>query len=213
MAKVDLPEGGMNYPSNSMSSPPAPAERPKAQQVVQGKVIAKKPSLGRKFKDVFLTDEVDDVKGYILLDVIIPSIKDLICDAITGTLDMIFYGGRRGRSSRKSQGGGYTSYGSYYAGNKASYSKPQARDNGPGYSVNELIVETRDQARDLLGEMVDIIKDYGTVSVSNLYELAGRQDLIRFTDESWGWDDLRTATYRKVRDGYLLILPKVISLK
>jgi hypothetical protein len=59
--------------------------------------------------------------------------------------------------------------------------------------------------------MDQLIEKYETVSVADLYELLGVTS--SYTDEKWGWVDLREATIRRVRDGYLLDLPKPESLR
>ncbi len=59
--------------------------------------------------------------------------------------------------------------------------------------------------------MDQLIEKYETVSVADLYELLGVE--ASYTDEKWGWVDLRDAGIRRVRDGYLLDLPKPESLR
>lgn len=214
MAKVELPDASFNYPSNSNISQEQSKEltKPKAQKIVKGKVITKKPSFGRKFKDVFLGEESSDVKGYILLDVIIPSIKDLISDVITGGLDLLLFGEHRSRGGRRGNSGSYTSYSSYY-----DTKRQPKRDSkvsgvrGGGYYVRDIIFSSRGEAEEVLGNMIDTIKDYGMVSVGDLYDMVGEAGA--FTDNAWGWFDLGQASVRRVREGYMLALPRVVSLK
>lgn len=212
MSKVELPSSTLNLPSNSINSastPPATEKEHKAKKVVTGKVITKKPSIGKKFKEVFIGDETADVKSYVLLDVIVPAIKDLISDVVTGGVDMVLFGDRRTRSRRSSGPGQYTSYSSYY--NKPTQTKSRPSEARGGYAVREIIFETRGEAEDVLGNMIDTIKDYGMVSVGDLYDMIGEPGA--FTDNAWGWVDLGSASVRRVREGYTLVLPKVISLK
>ena len=50
----------------------------------------------RKLTDIFISEDVSNVKNYILLDVIVPAVKKAIYDLVVGTLDMSLYGGRGG---------------------------------------------------------------------------------------------------------------------
>jgi hypothetical protein len=52
--------------------------------------------------------------------------------------------------------------------------------------------------------------DYGQASISDLYELVGIT--ANFTDNKWGWTDLRSSSVSRARDGYLLNLPRPILL-
>lgn len=214
MSKVEMPESSLNFPSNSNISKEerlTQQERPKMKKVIKGKVVTKKPSFGHRFAELFFGEEIADVKGYILQDVIIPSIKDTISDVVSGGLDMLLFGEHRARGRSRSTGP-YTSYGSYYSG-----SKPQSRSKQSGgysssrYYVKEIICETRGEAEEILGNMIDAIKDYGMISVAELYEMIGEPG--QFTDHSWGWFDLGSSSVRRVREGYMLMLPKVVNLK
>lgn len=210
MAKVELPESSLNFPSNSnISKNEIVEEKPKVKKIVKGKVITKKPSFGRRFKDTFFGDEAGDVKGYILLDVIIPSIKDLISDVVTGGIDLLLFGERRSRGRRTSTNGSYTSYSSYY-GNNRSQQRPQTV-RGPSHIVKDIIFTSRGEAEEVLGNMIDTIKDYGTVSVADLYDMVGEPG--QFTDNAWGWVDLGQSSVRRVAEGYILVLPRPQSLK
>ena len=58
--------------------------------------------------------------------------------------------------------------------------------------------------------MDDLIESYGAVSVADLYDLVGI--LGSPNDNKWGWANIRTAEPIRVRDGYLLKLPKVCPI-
>lgn len=215
MAKVELPESSLNFPGNSHSEQAELIEevKPRAKKVIKGKAITKKRSFGRKFADIFFGEEVVDVKGYILQDVLVPSIKDTISDIVTGGIDMLLFGERRARSGRRPiNGNGYTSYSNYYGGNtKASQGRVKPSSSSGRYYIEDVILDSRGDAEEVLGNMIDTIKDYGMVSVADLYDMVNIAGV--FTDHSWGWFDLGNASVRRVREGYMLVLPKVESLK
>lgn len=59
--------------------------------------------------------------------------------------------------------------------------------------------------------MFDLITEYEQVTVSDLYSMV---DITgNYTDESYGWTDIRGTTIVKVRGGYILDLPSAESLK
>ena len=85
-----------NLPDNSHKSRNEKKELPegkRAEKVVHGKVKTKKNDM-RKFTDIFIAEDAANVKNYILMDVIVPSLKKAIYDLIVGALDMSLYGVR-----------------------------------------------------------------------------------------------------------------------
>ena len=72
------------YQSNSHKSKEARTEVPRetrVQKVVSGKVTTKKND-GRKFADIFVSEDVSNVKSYLFMDVLVPAIKKLISDEV-----------------------------------------------------------------------------------------------------------------------------------
>ena len=58
--------------------------------------------------------------------------------------------------------------------------------------------------------MIDLIDEYGVVSVKDLYSYAGKK--TDYTKEKYGWYDLSNASVERVREGYLLKLPKPVVI-
>ena len=54
--------------------------------------------------------------------------------------------------------------------------------------------------------MDELIETYGIVSVADLYDLVGKS--CNYTDNKYGWTNIRNAEPVRVRDGYLLKMPK-----
>ena len=59
--------------------------------------------------------------------------------------------------------------------------------------------------------MDELIETYGIVSVADLYELVGVDG--EYTDNDYGWTNIRNADVVRTRDGYLLSLPKAMPIK
>lgn len=194
-----------NLPGNSFSE----KEKKGPGKVIQGQVITRKKSFGRRMADLFIGENVGDVKTYILEDVLVPTIKATISDIIGGGVDMLLFPGQsRGRRSTRSNSS-YIPYNSL--NNRNAQTTSYQNRAAPRYGVDEIILGTRVEADDVLAAMSDYMHDYGMVAVADLYEMVGHP--IVFTDNNWGWSDLRSASVRKIPEGYLLVLPRPMSLK
>ena len=79
-----------------------------------------------------------------------------------------------------------------------------------GYNYDDIILQTRGEAEEVLSRMDEIIDTYGVVSVSDLYDLVGITG--NYTDNKYGWTNIRNAKPIRVRDGYMLDLPKVLPI-
>jgi len=66
------------------------------------------------------------------------------------------------------------------------------------------------EAEEVIDRMFDLVSRYEVVTVADLYELVGVSG--EYTDAKWGWTDLRGAAAMRIRDGYLLDLPRPIYL-
>lgn len=200
-----------NYPPNSNNAkktePTAPKENKKVEKVVTGKVVSRKKPLGSRVVETFFSgDDVKTVAGYVLFDVIIPSAKSMFLDSANQALDRIVNGedsvsSRRISSSRT---GNYTPY------NRVKSSKSEKKENSyrarANHDFEEFILETRTEALEVLERLGDLIQDYNVATVSDLYDILGKTG--SFTDDKWGWTDIRGADIRRTNAGYLLDLPR-----
>lgn len=186
------------------------AEKKKVEKVVSGPVKTKKKNELRKFTDVFISEDANNVKSYVVMDVIVPAVKKLISDIITDGIDMLLYGGT-GRSKKRSSSSGasYVSYNRY-----ADRRDDRRNDVNLGissrYSFDDIILADRGEAEDVLDRMHELIDAYSMVTVADLYDLVGITG--NYTDNKYGWTSLRTAEVIRVRDGYKLKLPRVSAL-
>jgi hypothetical protein len=198
-----------DYASNSHKSKKAKTEEEleekKIDKVVTGKVKTKKKTEMQKFANVFISEDVGDVKSYIFMDVLVPSIKKAISDIIKTGIDMVLYGdSSRGKSSSASK----ISY-NKYSDKTPTVKRPVSRTRG-GYIPNDIFLDSRGEAEEVLERMDELIATYGLVNVADLYDLVGVDG--HYTDNKYGWTDIRKAYVDRTRDGYLLRLPKVLPL-
>lgn len=186
---------------------------PKTGKVVTRKVTQKNRSKAKKFGDLFLSEDIGNVKEYLFYDLLIPAIKDTIVDVIQKTTDMLFYGKVRGGSGRRSSGGTITSYNSMYTlSNKRSIASAQTARSRMMYGVDDLYFDDRSEAQTVLDVMCDIIDQYGKVTVADYYRACDVTG-SGYTDNYYGWNDLRQAWIESTRNGYFINLPRPIDLK
>jgi hypothetical protein len=192
-------------------------EKPeKLQKIITGGVKTKKRSFGKKMAETFLEDDTKSVTSYILHDVLIPAAKAMISDMVGGGIEMLLFGERRRGSSsiRRDGSRSYTSYGSYYRSDSRDNRPPSGREISKTararHEFDDVVLDTRGEAEDVLSRLVDLTMDYGQATVADLYDLVGITG--SFTDNKWGWTDLRSASVSRVRDGYLINLPRTQPL-
>lgn len=191
------------YKSNSHRSKEIEREEKKVERVVKGQVKSKKKN---KFADTFISEDAASVKEYIIFDVLIPAAKNAISDMVTTGIQMMLYGEVRGGSKSK---GSKVSYSKYYDDRRERDYDRRSRTRS-GYDYDEIILESRAEAEEVLNSMDDLLERYGLVSVADLYDLVGVTG--NYTDNKYGWTNLRHASVQRLRDGYLLKLPRAIPL-
>lgn len=180
-----------------------PVTEKKVEKVIKGTVKTKKKTGITKFTDVFIAKDVRDVKTFMVGDVLIPAIKNTLEDIIVKGARMLLRGesGSRG-GSRKSYD--RVSYRDYY--DRDDYRNDDIPFRSTSRSYEDISLESRDDAEEVLKEMNLLIKRYGMVSIGDLNDLVGRTG--EYTDNKYGWTNLRNAYSVRERDGYSLKLPR-----
>lgn len=194
-----------NYQSNSYKSKETTNEpndeKKKIEKVIVGQVKTKKKNGLGKFVSGLIADEAPDIKTYLFKDVVVPTIKKTITDIV----DMILYGGR---SNRRSTTASRVSYRSYYDDPRDSRNDPRIVQ---GYNYDDIILDSRGDAEEVLNQLNDLIDVYRIASVADLYDLVGITG--NYTDNKYGWTNLATADIVRTRDGYKIKLPRALPLK
>ena len=187
------------FPSNSHES-----KKKAIKPVVAGAKTKKKSEIS-KLADVFIAEDIDSVKSYILVDVLVPAIKKAISDIVTNGIDMILYGGNGNPSTKKSISSkiSYTPY--YKMSSSSQKDRPVSRPKTT-YEYDEIILNKRGEAEMLLKSMDENIQTYGMVSIGDYYDMAGVTS--EYTTNKYGWTDLREAQVVRTREGYTIKLPK-----
>lgn len=192
-----------DFPSNSLNKKQSPHEK-KLKQIVTDTAIMKKKSELRKLVDVFISDDIVNVKSYVFLDVIVPTVKKAITDVVA----IVLYGGK----ARKGSGSETRfSYQSYYNDSQNRTSYGAAYQNRPFDNLDDIVIEDRGKAEEALIYLEEAVDMYGSVSVADYYDVVGIKD-HNYTNNKYGWDNLTSAKIIRVRGGWMIKLPRVIPL-
>lgn len=196
-----------DYKSNSNKSKAQEAEERKVEKVVKGPVVTRKKNGFDKLKNEIISEDAKNIKSYVLGDVLIPAIKKAISDIVTNGIEILLYGESRGRSGRSNAD--RVSYRSYYDGYS---SRPSERmiPRSTGYSYDDIILASRGEAEDVLARMDELMETYGLVRVADLYDLVGITG--NYTDNKYGWTNIRNAEIVRVRDGYMIKMPRALPI-
>ena len=194
------------YPGNSHKSKDVkrtePTDEKKIQKRVSKPAKTKKKGELRKIAEEFIVDDVKNIKTYVITDVLIPTIKDTIWDILTNTLDMFLFNGtkdhrKHGKSSPK------ISYRDYYDSKNDRGRNYEIRDR---FDYDDLEFDSRGEADAVLTGMLETIDQYGVVSVADMYDMA--DVTAPYTGNRYGWTSLRNAEVVRVRNAYIIKLPK-----
>lgn len=185
-----------NFPSNSHKSRDGVKEtesESKTKSVVSGNVTKQS-----KKRHSFLAGDIHDAGSYVISDVVVPALKNLLYDSVSKGLSEVIFGEDRSPSRRN--------------GTRFNYNSISSRDDDRDrihsartstYDYSDLSFDTKEDAERVLETMCDIMDQFSYVSVGDMYDAAGQQTMS--TDFDWGWTSLRSASVQRDRDGYYYI--------
>lgn len=207
------------FPGNTkLNTPKAPPEKPKLKPVTSGHATRKKKSLGKQFSETFLGGDLRTTARYVIVDVAIPSFKDLIADSAIQGVERLIFG--ESRNHRRRMGPirpgppgpqpGRVQYQNYSAGDVRDQPQlPQRQRSRAVPTVtdfDDFVLDYRSEAETVLERMGDVLEATGAVTVADFYSLVNLTP--NHTDYNWGWTDLKGSSVTKNRGGgYLINLP------
>lgn len=207
------------FPSNSNKAPnpidkSAAKPEKKIERVTSAPAVRRKKNVGRRLSENITGTDSRTVAEHVVFSVALPALKDLIFEVFTEGMHQKLFGNDVSRARVGRQIAGKTSKISYESVSKK---KPLGVGNNQERvisrvrgDVDDIFLETRAEALEVIERMYDLLSTYGLVTVADLYGLVGQS--AAFTDERRGWDDLRGADVRHHRDGYMLVLPRPSSI-
>lgn len=189
-------------------------QQKKIDPVAKGQV-GEKPNALKKAVRGFISTDSAHLGDYLINDIIMPSIKDMISKAVKGGIDTILYGpGKSGQNSKNSSFGSRISYSSLYSNERAttparSHAVYEYRDV---YYSDDATRSARVKAEEVLSTLYDILSQYGSVNVAQFFEAS--EITPEPNDYNYGWYDLTgSRSYRCLDGKYRLELPPAVVLK
>jgi len=203
-----------SFPPNSRKAETRVVEKDIA-RVTSATARRRRQPLGRKFKNVFFGGDARTAADYMIGNVLIPAAKEAIVEAASSGFEKLVYGDarpRRGSRMGAPQSGpmGYVNY--QQRSQAPQVGPPQqpnrlARRGRARHDFDDIIINTRQEAEEVLERLYDALDKYDSVSVADLYMLTGLKS--EHTDYKWGWRSLAGAHVGRVRSGgYLIELPE-----
>lgn len=189
-----------DFPANSRKTKPA------VERVVKTPARIDQGSFGKQALRAFFAEDIKEVGNYLLWDIALPSIKNAVSDIFTSGIDRLLFGGdggpQRSRSSKTYTSYANRTYGRRETPTERTYTQRDRRE----HNLESIIFATRSEAEDVLNHLISICDQYDVATVGDLYGMAGISQ--SYTDENWGWRDLRSGRAVRARNGYILDLPK-----
>lgn len=196
------------YRQEKVTNKPERLERKRLEKVISGTAIIQKKGLIKRFIETFFVGDTKDVKSYLIFDVLIPSIKETLNSLVNKGTEMILFGDSS-RPAAKRSGGTYVSYGSAYKNDRE---RTPSRQNRMVRKFDDVVFETRGDAEQVIDILMECISLYDQATVADFYDAAGiSSDWAEPTDD-YGWTDLSSVNIMRIRNGYILDLPKCVKL-
>ena len=172
-------------------------EEKKLEKVTSGKVGKRKKSAAVKLAEIFIPEDISDVRDYIVDSVVVPLIKKAIEDAV----HIVLHGEAPAKKS-----GSSVSYSGYYDDKRKS--SPSVKP----VHYEDITFSDRSDAQETLTMLDELVECYGVVSVADLYDIVGLQT-GRHTDNRFGWTDVSAFRIVRTWDGeYMLKMPKAVPI-
>ena len=204
-----------DYPSNSHVTRNKVETPKKLEKITKGKILVKKKSFWNKLTDTFLGDDVDSVMSYVIYDILIPVVKNTFSDIVSGSVEMLLFGERKGRGRIERDRGRsfvsrepYTPYNRFHDSRGREPVRPRSISR---HSFDEIAFTVRRDAEAVLEQLVILIDQYGIATVGDFYELVG-MDTDNYTNGKYGWYSLGDAVITQTRRGFIIDMPRVVLL-
>ena len=147
-------------------------------------------------------------------DILLPAIKTLMSELITNGINMILYGNSNVPRGRSTGYGGRQARSTRYGGFYDEPRRPDrihARPVTISDKIDQMVYNPRSDAEMVLGGMQDRIREYGVVTMADMYNLAGVSS--DYTDSAYGWMSVDSARIVPGQGGYSLELPEPVELE
>lgn len=203
MPKEDYTPGSHKYAESHQNE-----ERKPHRKVAEP--ASEKRTVGSRFKETFFGESFSSVKDYVIWDIMMPALKEFLYNLPQAILGALFYGdtsgGYRSSSSRRTESRSYSRRENYsrYSSRREELSRGSSRR----YDFDRFEFNSRQEAQDVLYEMLGEIEEHGQCSVADFYEMIGKDSQAEWIDQKWVWTDLDRVRITPRRGRYVILLPE-----
>lgn len=178
------------------------------------------PQINATVKKKTIASELCD---YAMKEVIIPGSKDLMSNVFTGFINMFSDAATKsidkwiypdGAPKKQNKSGTYSTQQTNYT---VYSSRPGQKPETPSINqrssvdVDYIWVDTEEEARYIIGCLVEEIDNYGKAKVSTLYEKIKKP--TTFSDFKFGWTNKDDLSYRRDRGKWFIDLPRPVNIE
>jgi hypothetical protein len=197
------------FPANNERAKRGPANEKNVEQIVSSGATRRKRSLRKQFKDTFVAGDARTAMKYAMFEVLLPAARDMVVESMHQGMEKLIFGDSRRRGAIPPQAGptGHISYNRYSGGSRLGGPQRAISRAARGrHDFDEIILDQRSEAEEVIDRLFNLVSQYDSATVADLYELVGLS--ATHTDHKWGWTDLMGAGVSRIRGGYLLDLPE-----
>ena len=181
----------------------------------------RKKSLGSKIAETFITGDMDDVKSYVIKQIIVPRVKQTVEDIITNGIHILFNGSGSVGSSNNRKNNMYVSYDNsgYVDYSSAGKRTNQSVSTYTGSFGNFIYpFRTRQEADEIISMLGDVLEAYKKISIKDYYDILmnrykNLKVQISITDPNYGWKSMDGITVKQTYDRqYYIQFPRTVPL-
>lgn len=198
----------------------------------KGTATVKKKSLGEKFKSVFIAADFQDVKNYVVWDIIVPSIRMAMHDVMVGIADSVFLGAGTAASQYLNRNGGITTlnqqkinYSKISSGRTTTLNAAKAKNQPQlpamritNFDILEMTFDNYALLQSAWEDALEYIDTYGKLSIDAWVDILQQKfeniPNPDYTAQFYGWKSLAEASIVTVGpNSYYFKTPKPIPIK
>lgn len=180
-----------NLPSNNETLPNEPTPR----RVASGKTSSSNNGVLGMFRDI--TNGLFD-------EMVLPAVKNIVVEAFSSGINRaVFGGGEYGGRDRR----GTSRHMSYHT----AYEKRRVARPREDEIFEDIYYPTHVDADRVLDSMLDYIREYGMVMVSDFFIFSGLD--APYSARNYGWKDLRGVRIERAGSEYIIGLPRPVYIR
>jgi hypothetical protein len=205
MPKEDYTPGSHKYAETHENEAKSPRKK-------IAEPVCEKRSISSRFKETFFGESFESVKDYVIWDIMMPALKEFLYNLPQAILGALFYGDTSGRYRTSSERHRPDNYASTRREDYSRYSSRREENDKirsiRRYDFDRFEFSSRQEAQDVLYEMLGEIDEHGQCSVADFYEMIGKDSQAEWIDQKWVWTDLARVRIVPRRGRYVILLPE-----